>query len=218
MSTHLLTIITPVLNDFDGLVLCANSIGHSNGEFEHIIVDGHSTDGSYEYAEELSDRPYTQVIKQTSKYIYGAFNDGLRAASGKYVIFLHCGDEINLETVMSLVKNSESYELIAASCSQNSAHEVKYYYRSERNKISVNSMSILHPSLIIQRDKYNEVGGFDEYFKISADVDCIFKILKISKKVRYVDDLVTHMEEFGFSQSHYFKKLREHTLIKYRHG
>ena len=88
------------------MVLCTNSVGISNGEFEHIIIDGNSTDGSYEYAEKLSERPHTKVLKQTSKYIYGAFNDALRVASDEKTLFglLHCGDEINIETVMKLIK------------------------------------------------------------------------------------------------------------------
>ena len=62
-----MTIITAVLNDLEGLILCATSIGLSDGEFEHIIVDGQSSDGSFEYAQTLSDRPFTRVINQTSK-------------------------------------------------------------------------------------------------------------------------------------------------------
>tara|TARA_B100000795_G_scaffold211093_1_gene164728 strand:+ start:1086 stop:1835 length:750 start_codon:yes stop_codon:yes gene_type:complete len=213
-----LTIITPVLNDLEGLILCCNSIGLSEGEFEHIIVDGLSTDGSFEYAQKLSERPFTDAIKQTSPSIYGAFNDGLEAAKGEYVIYLHCGDELNLDAVMSLVRDSDGCDLIAASCSQKSRDDILNYHRSERNKISVDSMSILQPSLIVRRARYEQVGRFDCDFKISADVDCILKILKVSDNVRYVDDLVVHMEEFGLSQAHYFKKLREHTLIKYRHG
>ena len=207
-----------MLNDLEGLILCANSIGLSDGEFEHIIVDGQSLDGSFEYAQELSNRPYTRVIKQTSKYIYGAFNDGLSASNGKYIIYLHCGDELNINVVMNLVKDLNGCDLIAASCSQKSGDQVFHYYRSGRKKISPASMSILQPSLIIRRDKYNEVGGFDSSYKISADVDCVLKILKVSDNVCYVDDLVVHMEEFGLSKAHYFQKLREHTLIKFRHG
>ena len=213
-----MSIITPVLNDLDGLILCCNSIGLSEGEFEHIIVDGLSTDGSFEYAQKFSERPFTRTIKQTSPFIYGAFNDGLDEAKGEYVIYLHCGDELNLKLAMSLVRNSAGCDFIAASCSQRSGDDILNYYRSERDKISVASMSILQPSLIVRRLKYNQVGGFDNSFRISADVDCILKILKVCDEVRYVDDLIVNMEEFGLSQTHYFKKLREHTLIKYRHG
>ena len=214
----LLSIITPVLNDLDGLIYCCDSIGVSEGEFEHIIVDGHSTDGSFEYAQKFSARPFTRTIKQTSPSIYGAFNDGLYEAKGEHVIYLHCGDKLNLKLVMDLVRNFTDSDIIAASCSQKSGDDILNYYRSERDKISVASMSILQPSLIVRRSKYYQVGGFDNAFSISADVDCILKILKVSDKVSYVDDLIVNMEEFGISQKYYFKKLREHTIIKYRHG
>ena len=212
-----MTIVTPVLNDLEGLILCATSIGLSDGEFEHIIVDGQSSDGSFEYAQTLSDRPFTRVINQTSKYIYGAFNDGLAAASGRYVIYLHCGDELDINLVLGVVRESDDADLIACSCSQKQGAEIVHYYRSERDQISASSMSILQPSLIIKLKKYRDVGGFDVNLKVSADVDCVLKILKTSCKVRYVDDLVVHMEEFGVSGSHYLQKLKDHTIIKYRH-
>lgn len=212
-----MTIITPVLNDLEGLILCASSIGLSDGEFEHIIVDGQSSDGSFEYAQTLSDRPFTRVINQTSKYIYGAFNDGLAAASGRYVIYLHCGDKLDINLVLGLVRESDDADLIAGSCSQKQGERVVYYYRSERDQISASSMSILQPSLIIKLKKYRDVGGFDANLKVSADVDCVLKILKTGCKVHYVDDLVVHMEAFGISGSHYLQKLKDHTIIKYRH-
>lgn len=191
-------------------------MGKSNGDFEHIIVDGNSADGSFEYALKLSKKPFTKAFKQTSKYIYGAFNDGLAQAKGEYVIFLHCGDILDLNIVLKLVKEYDD-DLIACSCSQKQGKKIVHYYRSKRDQISAASMSILQPSLLIKLKKYREVGGFDEKLKISADVDCVLKILKSNCKSRYVDDLVVHMEEFGASGSQYFTKLKDHTVIKYRH-
>jgi glycosyltransferase involved in cell wall biosynthesis len=213
-----LTIITPVLNDLQGLKLCANSIGVSTGEFEHIIVDGGSSDGSFEYAIQLASRPFTRVIKQRSNGIYGAFNDGLSVAEGYYIIYLHCGDELYLDAVINLVRAEDGCDVIAASCSQKIGDTVQTYLRSSRSKLSPASMSILQPSLIIRREKYYEVGGFDNFFRISADVDCVLKILNLGSDIRYSDEIVVHMEEFGLSKESYFRKLWEHTIIKFRHS
>jgi putative colanic acid biosynthesis glycosyltransferase len=206
------------LNDLDGLKLSAESIGLSNGEFEHIIVDGNSTDGSYEYAIDLSSRSNTRVIKQRTHSIYGAFNEGLDESKGEYVIYLFCGDTMNIDTVKNLVKLYGQYDIIACSCTQRKDEGIKYYYRSERDEISVSSMSILLSSLIVKLDKYKIVSGYDDNFKISADVDCILKILKTACKIIYVDDIIVNMEEYGVSSDNYFKKIKEHTIIKYRHG
>lgn len=207
-----------MLNDLNGLIVCSDSVGPSSGDFEHIIVDGDSSDGSLEYAQDLGSRPHTRVINQKTAFIYGAFNDGLNESRGQFVIYLHCGDRINLDIVMDLVRSFHDYDLIAGSCSQREGDLINLYYRSEREVLSASSMSILQPSLIIRLDKYREVGGFDEAFKISADVDCVLKILKTKCNVKYVDDLVVNMDEFGVSNNNYGRKLREHSVIKYRHG
>ena len=82
-TKHLkLSIITPVLNDYKGLVKSISSIIIPNGEFEHIIVDGGSTDGSFEYAKEYSSNKDIQLLKQKSDGLYGAFNDGLKKPEG----------------------------------------------------------------------------------------------------------------------------------------
>lgn len=119
--------------------------------------------------------------------------------------------------MLKLVKVNDDADLIACSCSQKHNNDIVYHYRSARDKISARSMSILQPSLIIKLKKYIEVGGFDSRLKVSADVDCVLKIIKTNCKVYYVDDLVVHMEEFGLSGSHYYRKLVDHTIIKYRH-
>jgi putative colanic acid biosynthesis glycosyltransferase len=207
-----------VLNDINGLILCSDSIGLSKGEFEHVIVDGDSSDGSLEYGQQLASRPHTRLIKQKTPSIYGAFNDGLNESRGQYIIYLHCGDTLNIDVVMNLVRDYKDYDLIACSCSQREGEITNVYYRSERDAISVSSMSILQPSLIIRLDKYRKVGGFDDSFKISADVDCVLKILKTECNVIYVDALVVNMDEFSVSSKNYFKKIREHMIIKYRHS
>ncbi len=196
----------------------SNSIGISKGDFEHLIIDGNSTDGSFEHAQMLSKQSSTRLKKQSSKYLYGAFNDGINASKGKYIIFLYCGDVININKVFNLINKFENFDLIAASCSQKINNKIITYLRSDRQKLSVDSMSILHSSLIISREKYYAVGGFDTRLKISSDVDCVLKIIKISKKIKYVDDVIVYMEEYALSKTHYFKKLKEHSIIKFRHG
>tara|TARA_Y100000816_G_C26095036_1_gene579286 strand:- start:1395 stop:2159 length:765 start_codon:yes stop_codon:yes gene_type:complete len=215
-TKHLkLSIITPVLNDYKGLVKSISSITIPNGEFEHIIVDGGSTDGSFEYAKEYSNNKDTQLLNQKSDGLYGAFNDGLKIARGEYVIYLHCGDTLNILNVFRVINSSLTAEVIACSCSIEDRGKIIEYLRSERPTISFSSTSILFPSLIIKLDAYKKVGGFKESFQVSGDVDCILRMISQGMSVAYSDKLIVEMEQWGVSSKRYYRKIFEHMIIKY---
>ncbi len=217
MKRKLLTIITPVFNDLENLKKTFKTIQVGNELIEHIIIDGHSKDGSFDFAKNLESKGLAKVLTQKSLTIYGAFNEALTKGNGEYVIFLYCGDILKIEKVINLIKRNSNFEIIAASCSQNVDDKENIYLRSKRPKISVTSTSILHSSLIIKSSFYEKVNLFDETLTVSADVDCVIKMIKAGAKTKYSDEIICHMEEYGVSNKKYLRKIMDHSIIKYRH-
>ena len=60
-------------------------------DFEYIVIDGGSTDGSVELIKEYSDK-ITYWVSERDNGIYQAMNKGIRAAKGEYCQFLNSGD------------------------------------------------------------------------------------------------------------------------------
>lgn len=73
------------------------------GDFELLIKDGGSTDGSIEGVSDLLEDPRIRVINRKDKSIYDAMNQAVEEAKGKYVYFLNCGDKLYDETVLEKV-------------------------------------------------------------------------------------------------------------------
>lgn len=72
--------------------------------FEHIIVDGASSDGTVEIAREYADsRPGVRVISERDKGIYDAMNKGLAVVGGKYVCFLNAGDSLHAPSTLAIL-------------------------------------------------------------------------------------------------------------------
>lgn len=91
-----LSIITICYNDLKGLQVTIPSIlSQSCKDFEWIIVDGASTDGSREYIEETAKRidiPRLFWASEPDRGIYNAMNKGVAKATGEYCLFLNAGD------------------------------------------------------------------------------------------------------------------------------
>ena len=69
-----ISIITVVLNDLEGLKRTAKSVLSQEGaDYEYIVLDGGSTDGSWEYIDSLKFRGIKQ--KASDKGIYNAIKD-----------------------------------------------------------------------------------------------------------------------------------------------
>lgn len=88
----MISIITINFNNKNGLIKTLNSvISQTCKEFEWIIIDGGSTDGSKELLENYSEH-ITYWVSEPDNGIYHAMNKGIRVAKGDYLQFLNSGD------------------------------------------------------------------------------------------------------------------------------
>ncbi|MDQ1137028.1 glycosyltransferase involved in cell wall biosynthesis [Microbacterium sp. SORGH_AS 1204] len=89
-----LSIITICFNDIDGLSQTLQSLPEERAvDWEHIIIDGGSTDGSAEMAlHYASTRPWVRVVSEADEGIYDAMNKGLALSRGRFVWYLNAGD------------------------------------------------------------------------------------------------------------------------------
>ena len=106
------SVIVPVLNEEKYLPKALDSLIHQTAEdFEVVIVDGGSTDGSLALAREAADKYVGfYLIEESFPNRYAAMNRGLRAAEGDYVIFLSARDYMTDETVEELIKHLDGLE------------------------------------------------------------------------------------------------------------
>ena len=88
----MLSIITVVLNDKVGLEQTLNSlINEDKKKYEHIIIDGGSIDGTFEYIKSTNER-IDLYISEPDKGIYDAMNKGIDVAKGDLITFMNSGD------------------------------------------------------------------------------------------------------------------------------
>ena len=108
-----LSIITINYNNAAGLKKTLDSVASQTcTDFEHIIVDGASTDGSVDIIREYENTlasclsPLASRLKWLSESdtgVYNAMNKGIKLAKGEYLLFLNSGDYLVEESVLDKV-------------------------------------------------------------------------------------------------------------------
>lgn len=92
MNAKQLSIVTIAYNNLGGLRrTCASVLGQTWLDFEWIVIDGGSTDGSRDYLSALEPQP-DYWVSEKDNGIYDAINKGIAHASGRYVMCMNSGD------------------------------------------------------------------------------------------------------------------------------
>ena len=100
----LFTIITPTLNNKVELLETINSIEAQNlTNYEYIVIDGGSSDGTIELLRE--NKTITKWISEKDKGIYDAINKGIKISSGKYINTINSGDTYYSKDSLTIVKS-----------------------------------------------------------------------------------------------------------------
>jgi glycosyltransferase involved in cell wall biosynthesis len=92
MSACDISIVTPVFNSTRWIDLCIRSVRHAlqGQSYEHIVVDGGSTDGTLEYLQQQQD---IRLILGPDKGMYDALNKGMAAARGRILGHLNADEQ-----------------------------------------------------------------------------------------------------------------------------
>ena len=131
MNNNFFSIITVVLNAKEDLEQTINSLRRQNFKnFEYIVIDGGSSDGTKNVILQNLDI-IDKWVSEEDKGIYDAMNKGVRFAKGKYIGILNSGDTYNengLEIIFQYL-NKDNYDFIFGSVLKK---VLKHGYRKHR--------------------------------------------------------------------------------------
>ena len=98
-----LSVITINFNNAIGLEKTIKSVIEQKfTDFEFVIIDGDSSDGSKEIIKKYSNK-ISYWVSEKDKGIYNAQNKGIERAIGEYCLFLNSGDYLVDTTVFQTV-------------------------------------------------------------------------------------------------------------------
>lgn len=139
-------------------------------EFEYIIIDGGSIDGSKEYLE--SQTQFVDAwISEKDSGIYNAMNKGIKLAKGEYLLFLNSGDHLFNENVLKQNYASLTEKDLICFDLQMVMNGVSKIAKASSNICfsHLYTSSLPHPATFIKRELFNTVGLYDESLKIVSD-------------------------------------------------
>lgn len=167
-----LSIITINYNNKHGLQKTINSvISQIYKEFEWIIIDGGSTDGSKELIEQYTDY-ITYWVCEPDKGIYNAMNKGIEVAKGEYLLFLNSGDYlVSVYTLEHVLCKSFQADIVYGNLlyDKKKVERAPGFHNDYIACIDLIKGTLFHPSTFIKRELFEKYGYYDETLKIVAD-------------------------------------------------
>lgn len=213
-----LSIITINKNNVHDLSKTLESVASQTcKDFEHVIIDGESTDNSVDviknYESSLSTLKTPHSIKWISepdKGIYNAMNKGIRMASGGYVQFLNSGDCLADATVVermlgSLEENnfpSILYGNMLKVFKDGKILNDKCFAGQDISFLGFYTGTLNHSSALIKRSLFEKYGFYDESLRIVSDWKWYLQAIALGEEMPvYADINVTLFDMNGISET-----------------
>ena len=219
----LISIITVTFNAEKVLEPTLRSVGSQTfKDYEHIIIDGQSSDGTLSLASRYNNLQL-QIHSKPDKGIYHGMNRGLKYARGKYVLFLNAGDRFASSDTLAKYAEAaaENPDIIYGDTDivddegkvlrprHLSAPEMLTY------KSYLDGMLICHQAFMVRKEIAPE---YSREFKLSADYDWCLGCIENSgvTKRRNLKAVTIHYLDNGVSEKKKWASLKERFIIMKR--
>ena len=209
---HKLSIITINFNNKPGLIKTTQSVFKQTfKDFEYLIIDGGSSDGSESYIE-LNKEKFSYYVSEPDMGIYNAMNKGIKKANGKYLLFLNSGDVLLNNEILQKNHNhlNEQKDIVYFDIyygSEDNKHRLVKYPDHLRFYFFYNN-TICHQAVFFKRKLFSDFGLYDETLKILADWKfLIMAITKFNASYIHINDACCLFNNEGISSSQANRKL-----------
>lgn len=196
------SIITVCLNNLEGLMRTHASLRiQSCKNYEWIVVDGGSSDGTDDFLRALTEGS-CRWISEPDKGLYDAMNKGIDMATGRWLLFLNSGDELASGHVLEkVVKSSrDSPDIIFGDAYVRTMDDVLVYKKARSPKSIWYGMFTHHQAIFYRRESVGAV-RYDTSYTIGADMVFTIELIRQENTTRKVGFPVCVFEEGGKSFS-----------------
>lgn len=183
-----ISIITINWNNNEGLKRTLESVvSQTSREYEYIVVDGASTDGSVETIVRYANHSILRWVSEPDGGIYNAMNKGIRMATGEYVMMLNSGDwfvgEGVLEALLAALERNGYPDILYGTTTKVWPNGRTMKNRSWEPYYSMFSFyrgSLDHVGTLIRRELFDRYGMYDESMKICSDWAWFMRVVVFS--------------------------------------
>lgn len=191
----MISIVTPTYNRAQLVLKTIESILHQTSpDWELVIVDDGSTDNTTEVVQKYLSDTRIKYIKKENSGATESRNIGAAHSTGSFITFLDSDDEALptwLENVYECIDNETAYVCVGAVRKFSDGKEINelpwaYQFFGEKLKVKFTC-----GSFIINRNIFNEVGGYDVSLRSNQHTDLGYRILNSLRgkhfKKKYID-------------------------------
>ena len=197
------TIITINYNNCDGLEKTIQSVvNQTYQDFEYIIIDGGSIDGSVDVIKKYAGR-IDYWVSEPDNGVYNAMNKGITKSHGEYLNFMNSGDSFYdnevLEKIASMKINAD---FIGGKTFDNNTKSYEDLENGDFFELHLIKGTLCHQSTFTKGNLLRGC-GYREDLKIVSDWAFILKkVLIEGNSLCYIDVVVSVIDGTGISSDH----------------
>ena len=212
------SVLITVKNDVENSRRMLRSLYGVKGEFEVIVVDAYSDDGTFELFVDEGKNLRMTVERKKGNRAMGR-NRCIELSTGRKLVFLDSDTEVPADWIQKLIKHSDK-DIVAGKIIQKSD---KKWGDLGRVPIYFKNQDVTFPSnnLMYDRSVLDNIGRFDEAFQTAEDIDLNVRAVEAGFNIEYVEEL----EIFHYPRMSYFSLLKQsyydgvgRRILKRKHG
>ncbi|WP_298287538.1 glycosyltransferase family 2 protein [uncultured Lutibacter sp.] len=168
MSNQILSIITINYNNQLGLQKTMDSVlAQQWQQFEYLVIDGGSTDESITIIK-ANEKHIDYWVSEKDSGIFNAMNKGIENATGNYLLFLNSGDLLNGANALQnfIAHPNFKGDIIYGDYVFEKGQKI---YPDVLTPLFFIKSSLPHQSTFFKSTIFDEMGSYDETYKIAAD-------------------------------------------------
>jgi glycosyltransferase involved in cell wall biosynthesis len=218
-----LSVVTINFNNKEGLEKTLSSVfGQSFSDFEFIIIDGGSADGSLEIIKHNSEN-INYWVSEKDNGIYDAMNKGIAKATGDYLLFLNSGDHLLDSLVLQKcadfmnqfpVEDIYYGDMFFINDPHATGKKKRHWKHPEKLTLPFFKRSTInHQASIIKASLFKEFGFYPEAYKLAADYWLYLISLLNNKKFKHFGFTMVDYGLSGASSNNFSSYIAEKQII-----
>jgi len=187
-----ISVIIPTLNEAYTLDSSLQNLFAQPGEFEIVIADGGSSDGTMEI---LNDFPAVKLIRSGGGRAR-QMNEGAREARGEILLFLHVDTILPANAFLKIEEALEDLSVEAGSFSLEFDHPGGFFWiLSSFSRINHPFFTYGDQGLFLRAGTFRRIGGFKE-IPVMEDVEIQERLRRVGRFIKLREPVVTSARRY----------------------